>query len=81
MINKKCPYCSDELIHGYIKTNGEVIAWSPDCKKKSIFTSRWHVYENEIKLGKYSFHKGGKVSAFKCNRCNKIIIDIGSEEF
>lgn len=48
-------------------------------KKKSIFMSRWHVYNDEIKLGEYSFIRGGKVSAFKCNKCKKIIIDINQK--
>lgn len=75
-MSKKCPYCQEELIHGYIKTNREVITWSPDSKQKPMFTTLWHVYENEIKLGEYGFFKGGKVSAYRCSKCNKIIIDI-----
>lgn len=73
---KKCPVCSNPLVQGYIKTNGEVIAWSPESKRKSIFTSCWRVYENEIKLGEYSFFKGGKVKAYRCDICHKIFIDI-----
>lgn len=80
MIREKCPFCSKELIHGYIKTAGEVIVWSPNEKKHSLFKSRYHVKDGDIRLGEYSFCKGGKVSAFKCNQCNKIIIDINSDE-
>ena len=76
---EKCPYCSGQLIHGYITTNGEVLTWSPDSKK-SIFTSRWHVGENEIKLGTYSYFKGGRVDAFKCDICHIIIIDINNSD-
>lgn len=73
---KKCPFFHRALELVYIKSNGEVITWSPNPKKKSIFTIRWHVYENEIKLALYSLIKGAKVEAYKCGICNKIIIDI-----
>ena len=71
----ECPYCSNKLIKGYIKTNGEVITWSCDPKRKPRFTFRWQVYDNEIKLGTYHFVKGGRVCAYRCENCEKIIID------
>lgn len=75
-MNEKCPICSGKLIHGYIKTKGEIITWSPNPKRKPLLTHRWQVYEDEIKLCKYNYLKGGKVDAYKCDNCNKIIIDI-----
>lgn len=30
MIINRCPYCSGKLIHGYIKTRGEALTWSPN---------------------------------------------------
>ena len=30
MIINRCPYCSGKLIHGYMKTRGEALAWSPN---------------------------------------------------
>jgi len=80
MVIKKCPFCSQDLIQGYVKTKGEIITWSPNKERKPLFAPRWHIGENEIKLGEYSFFEGGRVSAFKCDKCNKIIIDIHSEE-
>lgn len=79
MKNIICPYCSNELIHGYIKTNGEIITWSPSPKKKSLFTNRWHVDENETVLAKFNLFKGAKVDAFKCVSCNKVIISIEAQ--
>lgn len=52
---KKCPYCSGDLLHGFIKTNEEVLTWSPNPKRKSIFSHCWRVKEDEIKLGIYGF--------------------------
>lgn len=73
---KECPICHGRLIHGYIKTSGEVITWSPNFKKKSIFATRWQVDEDELCLGKFRFWKGAKVDAYKCDKCKKVIIDI-----
>ncbi len=71
----ECPYCSKNLIKGYIKTGGEVITWSSDPKRKPILSSRWKVFENEVKLGTYHYFKGGRVCAYRCENCEKIIID------
>lgn len=76
MKNKICQFCNLPLSIGYIKTRGEVISWSSNKKKKSIFSSRWTVEENDIKLGTFSFLKdGGRVKAYRCNKCQKILID------
>ena len=73
---KKCPFCSQPLTIGYIKTRGEVISWSPNKKAKSCFSTHWTVEENDIKLGTFSYLKyGGRVKAYRCNSCKKIIID------
>ncbi|MBM6841351.1 hypothetical protein H6A03_07330 [[Clostridium] spiroforme] len=71
-----CPFCNKPLLIGYIKTGGEVITWSPNKKRKSIFSSRWKVEDNDIKLGTFRFFKdGGRVKAYRCEHCKKIIID------
>lgn len=76
MKNKNCPFCNQPLSIGYIKTRGEVISWSFNKKKKSIFSSRWTVEENDVKLGTFSFLKdGGRVKAYRCDKCKKILID------
>lgn len=76
MNQKNCPFCNQPLSIGYIKTRGEVISWSPNKKKKSLFSSRWTIEGNDVKLGMFSFLKyGGRVKAYRCNHCKKIIID------
>lgn len=75
MSQKNCPYCSREMVLGYIKTSGEVLTWSENSDMKPIFSTRSHVGKDEIKLGDYTFFKGDKVKAFKCSSCKKIIMD------
>lgn len=71
-----CPFCNKPLSIGYIKTGGEVITWSPNKKRKSIFSSRWKVEENDIKLGTFHYLKDdGRVKAYRYDCCKKIIID------
>lgn len=71
----KCPYCAGELIHGYIKTRGEALTWSPNPDKLSIMTDKWHIGKDDIKLGDFSYFKGDKIDAYKCNICHITIID------
>lgn len=80
MINNRCPYCSGQLRLGYIKTRNEIIIWSPSSRKKTFFSSKWYVGENNVALGKFNYFKGCKKVAFKCDKCNKIIIDINSND-
>ena len=50
MVIKKCPFCSQDLIQGYVKTKGEIITWSPNKERKPLFAPRWHIGENEITI-------------------------------
>lgn len=50
MIINRCPYCSGKLIHGYIKTRGEALTWSPNPEKLPFMTNKWHIGEDDIKL-------------------------------
>lgn len=79
MIKDKCPYCSGKLIHGYIKTRGEAITWSENPDKLSVMTNLWHAGEDDTKLGDFSYFKGDRIDAYKCNECNIIIIDANKE--
>lgn len=76
MTNKKCPYCNQKLRRGYIKSRGEVLAWSPNPKQKSIFSSRWHTEKEDIVLSDFHMFSGCKVSTLMCENCKKIIIDL-----
>lgn len=67
MIINRCPYCSGKLIHGYMKTRGEALTWSPNPEKLPFMTNKWHIGEDDIKLGHFSYFKGDKIDAYKCN--------------
>ncbi len=69
-----CPYCNCEMSRGFIRAYGEILTWTPENETKPF--TRWGISENGIKLGKYSFFKGGIVNAFYCCNCKKAIIDI-----
>lgn len=38
-------------------------------------TDKWHIGKDDIKLGNFSYFKGDKIDAYKCNICHVIIID------
>lgn len=38
-------------------------------------TNKWHIGEDDIKLGDFNYFKGDKIDAYKCNTCNIIIIN------
>lgn len=76
MNNQICPFCKKTLTVGYLKTNGEVLSWSEKYKRKSLFNSRWTAEGGDIKLGNFKFFKGGgRVKAYRCDTCKKIIIN------
>lgn len=79
MIINRCPYCSGKLIHGYIKTRGKALTWSPNPEKLPFMTNKWHIGEDDIKLGDFSYYKGDKIDAYKCNTCNIIIINANKD--
>lgn len=76
MIINRCPYCSGKLIHGYMKTRGEALTWSPNPEKLPFMTNKWHIGEDDIKLGDFSYYK---IDAYKCNTCNIIIINANKD--
>lgn len=47
--------------------------------KLSLMTNKWHIGEDDIKLGDFSYYKGDKIDAYKCNTCNIIIINANKD--
>lgn len=58
-----------------LKQGGEALAWSPNPEKLSVMANKWHIGEDDIKLGDFSYFKGDIIDEYKCNTCNIIIID------
>ena len=44
-------------------------------------TNKWHIGEDDIKLGDFNYFKGDKIDAYKCNTCNIIIINANKDLF
>lgn len=42
-------------------------------------TNKWHIGEDDIKLGDFNYFKGDKIDAYKCNACNIIIINANKD--
>lgn len=77
-MNKKiirCPYCNEEMLHGYIQTRDEAywcerirpVAALPPMKGRSA----WLNGESRGPFRCYS------VEAFNCPKCKKVIISYG----
>lgn len=57
----------------------EALTWSPNPEKLPFMTNKWHIGEDDIKLGDFSYYKGDKIDAYKCNTCNIIIINANKD--
>ena len=64
-----------------LKQKGEALTWSPNPEKLPFMTNKWHIGEDDIKLGDFSYYKGDKIDAYKCNTCNIIIINANKDLF
>jgi len=67
----QCLYCQGEMKKGYIDQNDlfHPLMWVPFEPRTGIFVSK----KNWIKLT--SIRKSGRVIAFRCGACKKLIID------
>lgn len=76
-----CPYCGMELIEGYLYGAREPLTWLTKEKKTflGIFPNEAEIVEDS-KSGEGVFEKLGlvrpKVTAYKCNSCKKLIINL-----
>ena len=70
-----CPYCDNEMEKGYINNPRTQLVW----KKNDDFLDfrfAWTVKKGEVNLGgKYGFLTGAVAIAYKCEICEKVIID------
>lgn len=73
-IDNKCPYCHAQMADGYIQTVGISLAWTPKGMKPRFCKFRNSVEKHETRLGEYSFKRGGIATAYKCTKCNVVII-------
>ncbi|MBW6411066.1 PF20097 family protein [Clostridium weizhouense] len=68
----RCPYCSNEMIKGYIYGDRYMLKWLPE--EKDLFLGIWA--NGGIELGKREGLIGrAAVEASMCQSCNKLIID------
>lgn len=67
-----CPSCQREMELGYIRSHGEVIAWTPEDEKDPCL--RWQTSKNAIRLGDYLYVTGCKVTAYHCKYCGFVLI-------
>lgn len=67
-----CPYCQSELIPGFIYGDRYALKWLPEDKPLAggIFAVGGE------QIGTKSPFSRPRVKGYKCNNCNKIIIDL-----
>jgi len=73
-----CPYCNKEMESGYIMTNEQKLAWTPQAHPPHWASNffRLAVPANSIQIGEHSLWHGSRTSASYCPDCKKIIIDM-----
>ena len=67
----KCPYCSEEMIRGYLMSSRDIAFAVDDVTKVKFFRIR---KSDDLELSKGS---GGipHCEAYRCSSCKKILID------
>ncbi|OGF05734.1 MAG: hypothetical protein A2509_09820 [Candidatus Edwardsbacteria bacterium RIFOXYD12_FULL_50_11] len=68
----KCPYCTAEMVRGYIYGDRYKLKWLPE--EKSLLLGLWAI--GSIKLGEFAGFGRPKVGANMCQACRKFIIDM-----
>ncbi len=64
-----CPYCSSNLIQGFIDSGRYSFKWHNEEMK---------IIEKYTVLGGEVLSYKSKIKSYRCNNCNKIIIDLSS---
>ena len=67
----KCPYCSGEMLVGYIHNGNQPVQWIPNGKKPSIF--RFSATDDGIKLDNKFSMSGYRSEAYYCDACHVVI--------
>ena len=74
-----CPYCNNEMVKGVIQGDGrESLKWIEDGGKKGLIDRMADVLDGKNIIAKghnYSLTRT-TIEGYKCNICNKIIIDL-----
>ena len=71
-INMQCPYCNEEMKHGYIQSPRHQIFWSEKKRKNySIFITPSNP---DVSLSN-GFLSIPAVESYCCQKCKKIIIE------
>ncbi|MBQ7005176.1 MAG: MarR family transcriptional regulator [Clostridia bacterium] len=69
----KCPYCSKEMLSGYLYNGSQPLQWIPEGEKPLFFNFDVAHYAVELK-NKFSFFKGGyRAETYYCDRCHVVI--------
>ena len=68
----KCPYCENGMLCGYIPNAVQPVQWIPKDEKPSPW--RGGLAKRAVQLGKKSFLRESKASAFYCPNCEVVII-------
>ena len=71
----KCPYCEKEMELGYIQSPNGVV-WTP---KKHLIESFAVLDGNGISLANGAAINAGTVYAYKCSKCQKVVIDLSTD--
>lgn len=76
-MNKKCPYCNDEMELGYIQSRDGVF-WTDKIRNVAAFPPLGSSFLN---LGSWDHgllgFKGSIAEAYNCRKCKTILIDYG----
>ena len=68
----KCPYCSQEMAHGFLCNASQPIQWIPDGKRPSMW--KFSSVDHGVTLGgEYNFLKGYTAEAYYCGDCRMVI--------
>lgn len=70
----ECPYCKNEMTEGYIYGQSYSLKWLPADKKLLAGLAI-----GGLKLKSSTFWGRQNVKAFRCENCNKLIIDVENE--
>jgi Domain of unknown function (DUF6487) len=69
-LKSECPYCKGELTEGFIYGGRYSFKW---------YTEDMNFFAKHTVFGGESLSSNPKVKCYKCNNCNKIIIDLNEQ--
>ncbi|MPQ34182.1 hypothetical protein E4V42_22615 [Clostridium estertheticum] len=74
-----CPYCNNDMTKGVVQGSGRAsLKWIEDKKKMGLIDKMINDIDgkNIIAKGHNNSLKKTTIESYKCNICNKIIIDL-----